>query len=45
MDILSVSLVTMPANPIPFESVGETVRNRLEYRNTVKRKSILKSKN
>jgi HK97 family phage prohead protease len=45
MEILKVSLVTMPANPIPFESVGETVRNRLEYRNTFKRKSILKSKN
>lgn len=45
MDILSVSLVTMPANPIPFESVGETIQNRLEYRNRLKRKSILKSKN
>lgn len=51
MNILSVSLVTSPANPIPFESVGETVQNRLEYRNALKddhhknRKSILKSKN
>lgn len=47
MDILSVSLVTSPANPIPFESVGETVQNRLEYKNTIKpqgRKSILRFK-
>lgn len=45
MDIVSVSLVTSPANPIPFESIGETVRNRLEYRNTTRRKkSILKHK-
>ena len=48
MAITSVSLVTNPANPIPFESVGETVQNRLEYRNTLKdthkKKSILKSK-
>lgn len=46
MDILSVSLVTSPANPIPFESVGE-IQNRLEYKNTIKpqgRKSILRSK-
>ena len=53
MSILSVSLVTSPANAIPFESVGETIENRLEYRNRLhekevknnKRKSILKSKN
>lgn len=49
MAIFSVSLVTNPANPIPFEGVGETVRDRLEYRNTTneakpKKKSILKSK-
>lgn len=47
MSILSVSLVTSPANPIPFESVGETVQNRLEYRNTLKdnhKKTILKSR-
>jgi HK97 family phage prohead protease len=45
MDIVSVSLVTSPANAVAFESVGETVQNRLEYRNKVKknnRKSILK---
>ena len=45
MDIVSVSLVTSPANAIAFDSVGETVQNRLEYRNKVKknnRKSILK---
>ena len=45
MDIVSVSLVTSPANAVTFESVGETVQNRLEYRNKVKknnRKSILK---
>lgn len=51
MSILSVSLVTSPANAIAFESVGETIENRLEYRNRIKdaknnkRKSILKSKN
>lgn len=42
MDIVSVSLVTSPANPIPFESIGETIKNRLEYRNTRRKKSILK---
>lgn len=51
MDIVSVSLVTSPANAIAFEGVGETIQNRLEYRNTLrneakpKRKSILKSLN
>ena len=51
MSILSVSLVTSPANAIAFESVGETIENRLEYRNRIKdaknnkKKSILKSKN
>jgi HK97 family phage prohead protease len=49
MDIVSVSLVTSPANAIAFEGVGETIQNRLGYRNRVKdeadkkRKSILKS--
>ena len=49
MNIVSVSLVTSPANAIAFEGVGETIQNRLEYRNRVKdeadkkRKSILKS--
>ena len=49
MDLVSVSLVTSPANAIAFEGVGETIQNRLEYRNRVKddankkRKSILKS--
>lgn len=33
MAIMSVSLVTNPANPIPFEEVGETVKDRLEFRN------------
>ena len=45
MDIVSVSLVTSPANAVAFDSVGETVQNRREYRNKVKknnRKSILK---
>lgn len=44
MKLMSVSLVTNPANAIAFESVGETVQNRLEYRNnmTQKKKSILK---
>ena len=41
---MSVSLVTNPANPIPLEAVGETVKDRLEFRNNTKRKSILKSK-
>lgn len=45
MEIISVSLVTSPANAIPFEAMGETVRNRLEYRNNYKhKKTILKSK-
>lgn len=43
MDLLSVSLVACPANPIPFDSVEET-RNSLEWRNNrKKKKSILKS--
>lgn len=50
MIILSVSLVTSPANAVTFESMGETIQNRLNYRNTVneakpKRKSILKQHN
>lgn len=50
MSILSVSLVTSPANAVTFESMGETIQNRLNYRNTVneakpKRKSILKQHN
>jgi HK97 family phage prohead protease len=50
MSLLSVSLVTTPANAIPFEAIGESIANRLEYRNTLhdetkpERKSILKSK-
>lgn len=44
MEIISVSLVTSPANAIPFEAMGETIRNRLEYRNNYKnKKTILKS--
>lgn len=50
MDILSVSLVTAPANAIAFEAVGEAVRNELTYHNALKdgakrnkKKSILKS--
>lgn len=43
MDLLSVSLVACPANPIPFESVEET-RNRMEWRNNRKKKTILKSR-
>ena len=45
MSIMSVSLVTMPANAVPFESVGETIQNRLEYQNRIrngKKHSILK---
>ncbi len=51
MNIVSVSLVTSPANAVGFESVGEAVQNRLEYRNRIdeaagaKKKSIIKSKN
>lgn len=49
MDIVSVSLVTSPANAVAFEGFGETVQNRLEYRNRLKdaakhKKTILKSK-
>ena len=49
MDIVSVSLVTSPANAVAFDGFGETVQNRLEYRNRLKdaakhKKSILKSK-
>lgn len=48
MSIVSVSLVTSPANAVPFEAMGETVRDRLEYRNTIeeqpKKKTILKSR-
>ena len=49
MDIVSVSLVTSPANAVAFEGFGETVQNRLEYRNRLKdaakhKKTILKSR-
>lgn len=47
MNILSVSLVTAPANAVTFEAVGEAVRNELSFRNTIKEKkknSILKSR-
>lgn len=48
MSIISVSLVTSPANAVTFEAIGETVQNRLEYRNRIKdthkRKTILKSR-
>ena len=33
--LASVSLVTMPANAIRFESVGEPIRNRLQYYNSL----------
>lgn len=51
MSIVSVSLVTSPANAVAFDGFGETIQNRLEYRNTIreeeqpKRKSLLKSRN
>ena len=47
MNIISVSLVTAPANAVTFEAVGEAVRNELAFRNTLKEKkknSILKSR-
>lgn len=47
MALLSVSLVTNPANPLPFEAVGETVKDALEFRNRLQektKKSILKPK-
>lgn len=47
MALLSVSLVTNPANPLPFEAVGETVKDTMEFRNRLQektRKSILKPK-
>lgn len=44
--LMSVSLVTMPANRIGFENIGEHVSNRLEYKNLAekanKKKSIFK---
>ena len=44
--LCSVSLVTMPANAVPFEAVGEKVSNRLTYKNMAmqakKKKSIYK---
>ena len=46
MKLVSVSLVTSPANAVAFEGMGETVRDRLEYRNTAtkpRKKTILKS--
>lgn len=48
MDVLSVSLVTAPANAVAFEAIGEAVRNELTYRNrlndgTKHKKRILKS--
>lgn len=47
MSIVSVSLVTSPANAIAFENVAE-IKNRLEFRNNFAErphhKSILKSK-
>lgn len=50
MSIVSVSLVTSPANAVAFDGFGETVRDRLEYKNTIRedeqpqKKSILKSR-
>lgn len=50
MNIVSVSLVTSPANAVAFDGFGETVRDRLEYKNTIRedeqpqKKSILKSR-
>lgn len=42
--LCSVSLVTMPANAVPFEAVAEKVSNRLTYKNMAmqakKKKSI-----
>lgn len=44
MIIQSVSLVTMPANAIGFEAIGETIADRLEYKNKTSKakKSIYK---
>lgn len=45
--LASVSLVAMPANAIPFESIGEKVSNALTYKNMAekakKKSSIFKS--
>lgn len=50
--LCSVSLVTMPANAIPFESIGEPIRDGLQFVNrleeqdeppVLKKKSIFKS--
>lgn len=37
ISLLAVSLVTTPANGVPFEDVAETRKNRLEYVNKTKR--------
>lgn len=36
--LLSVSLVTMPANAVPFESMGETVKDGITFVNKLKEK-------
>lgn len=36
MEVTSVSLVATPANRLPFEKIGEIVKNQLTYRNKLK---------
>ena len=43
LNLLSVSLVATPANHVPFEAVGETVSDRLAYRNRITEESKMKS--
>ena len=38
MEVTSVSLVATPANRLPFEKIGEIVKNQLTYKNKLKEK-------
>lgn len=38
MDVTSVSLVATPANRLPFEKIGEIVKNQLTFKNKLKDK-------
>lgn len=38
MEILSVSLVTTPANSLPFEKIGEVVKDSTTFKNKIKEK-------
>jgi hypothetical protein len=38
MEVTSVSLVATPANRLPFEKIGEIVKNQLTFKNELKEK-------